>query len=681
MIQIETNKTYIGVVEDNDDPKKLGRVRVRVLDIFDEIPIEDIPWANPWKDLNGNGFNVPEKGKIVTIVFDQGNIYKPEFLYSEHYNINLEQKLQKLDGKDYTSMKSIFFDHKTQFFVNDKDGVVLDYKITQINLRDGGIDMNLKDNMGTINIGSGNANQQAILGTNFLNWFDEFVDNLLNGPYLGNLLAPVIANSSFIDVLAKYKALKDPKFLSKNVNLNDNGYIDSSIIPTQDNRVTDGQVGDTWKSTVQKNELVMKEPITFTPKSATPIEGTLTTAAGDTNGNVNQPSTEPGTPGGPPITADNIPPASKEVNADAAGILNALRKKGYVVYDKPWQMNIVGVRYQYPGQAYSNQFKDRIYLVYKNDEGALKAVWFPISTLPGKYGSKGDSQVGGKYSILHKDIPNIKQRGGLGILKPAQYVDSWQIGEYHGEKCLRPGVQKFYRDAANGDDKLTFSKEGSGAAGMLIHKAFNRAQGKNTYGVYNWSEGCQVIPDPSHLDQIFGLLDKHKAKYGNKFTYTLITSKDVEDSQSGAPVASSAPGSTTPTAPNNTPVSQANQKSFDEYQKIVKLIDNIYRLGDTNYTPNSKALFYDFKATFGDDVNGAVNRLYELLGLKTMSIQQSWYNKLPITKLTSEHQTTFKAQLASLKTATINKNSSFNFNLPTLRAGEGVKFVTLKPDF
>ena len=40
MIQIEANKTYIAVVEDNDDPKKLGRVRARVLDIFDEI-LED----------------------------------------------------------------------------------------------------------------------------------------------------------------------------------------------------------------------------------------------------------------------------------------------------------------------------------------------------------------------------------------------------------------------------------------------------------------------------------------------------------------------------------------------------------------------------------------------------------------------------------------------------------------
>jgi hypothetical protein len=527
-MNVEANKTYIGVVEDNEDPKKLGRCKVRVLNVFDDISVDDIPFANPWKDLNGNGFNVPEKGKIVTVIFDQGNIYKPEFIYSEHYNVNLEKKLEKLDGKDYTSMKSVFFDHKTQFFVNDKDGVVLDYKITQVNLKDGGIDMNLKDNMGAINIGSSNANQQAILGTNFLDWFDEFVDNLLQGPYLGNLLSPVVANASFIDVLMKYKALKDPKFLSKNVNLNDNGAIDSSIVTTQSERITEGQVGDTWKSTVKKNELVTREPIDFGPKAAVPISGNLTMASGDQNGNVDQPNTEPGTPGGPPVTDDNIPPASKESNPDGDVILKALIKKGYVTYNRPWEINIVGVRYQYQGQKYSNQFKDRLYLVYKNDEGATKSVWYPISTMPGKYGDKKDSRVNGKDTILHKDIPKIKDRGGLGIMKPAQYVDSWQIGEYHGEKCLRPGVQNFYRDSANGDENITYSKEGSGNAGMLIHKAFSRSSGRNTYGVYNWSEGCQVIPDPAHLDQIFSILEKHKSKYGNKFTYTLIMSKDVE---------------------------------------------------------------------------------------------------------------------------------------------------------
>src|ERR1035437_5707727 len=104
---VDRTRTYVGIVEDNEDPKKLGRCKVRVLDLFDEIPVADIPFASPWKDLNGNEFNVPEKGKVVTVVFDQGNIYKPEYIYSDHYNVNLEKKLGSLSGKDYTSMKAL----------------------------------------------------------------------------------------------------------------------------------------------------------------------------------------------------------------------------------------------------------------------------------------------------------------------------------------------------------------------------------------------------------------------------------------------------------------------------------------------------------------------------------------------------------------------------------------------
>ena len=92
-MKVEANKTYVGVVEDNNDPKKLGRVRVRVLDVFDNINVEDIPWATPSKDLNGNAFNLPEKGKVLLVIFDQGDEYKPEFISADHYNINLEKKL------------------------------------------------------------------------------------------------------------------------------------------------------------------------------------------------------------------------------------------------------------------------------------------------------------------------------------------------------------------------------------------------------------------------------------------------------------------------------------------------------------------------------------------------------------------------------------------------------------
>ena len=86
----------------------------------------------------------------------------------------------------------------------------------------------LKDNNRNINIGDATATQQAILGNNWMDWFDEFVDNLLGtnaGPFLGNLGAPVIPNPAFISCLLRYKALRDPVFLSHHVNIVDNNKV------------------------------------------------------------------------------------------------------------------------------------------------------------------------------------------------------------------------------------------------------------------------------------------------------------------------------------------------------------------------------------------------------------------------------------------------------------------------
>ena len=93
---VDPKKTYIGVVENNNDPQKLGRCQIRVMDVYESIPLADLPWATPWKDLNGNQFNVPDKGKVVTVVFENGNKNNPEYISSDHYNINLEKKLSSL---------------------------------------------------------------------------------------------------------------------------------------------------------------------------------------------------------------------------------------------------------------------------------------------------------------------------------------------------------------------------------------------------------------------------------------------------------------------------------------------------------------------------------------------------------------------------------------------------------
>ena len=252
------NKTYIGTVEDNNDPKKLGRCKIRVLDIFDEkskddkyeISVEDLPWATPWKDVNGNNFNLPEKGKVVTVVFEDGNKNTPEYISSDHYNVNLEKKLEQLSEPDYLSMKALIYDHKTQIYVNDSEGLKLDHKFNNINIRETCINVNLKDNFGKINIGSPNSTQRAILGDNFVNWFDEFLNILMGskgGPFLGNLLSPVVATPALMAQVQLYFSLKDPKILSKNVYI-----VDNDSIVTQER--TDGGAAKGSVTEGQKEE-------------------------------------------------------------------------------------------------------------------------------------------------------------------------------------------------------------------------------------------------------------------------------------------------------------------------------------------------------------------------------------------------------------------------------------------
>lgn len=255
------NKTYLGVVEDNLDPKRLGRVKVRVMNVFDDIPLEDIPWANPWKDLNGSEFNVPEKGKVVLVVFDQGKQTHPEFIYSEHYNINLENKINKLSDTEYVNMKSLLFDHKTQIYVNDEEGLIIDHKYNNLNITDSGINLNLKDNNSKLNIGDSNANQQIILGNHFIEWFDKFLTSLQSGG-LFNVGGPVITNPTLLRLITEFKAIKDIRFLSNHVNVVDNDKISFS---QSREREDNPQYGDNWTSTIKENNITEKKSEDFKP--------------------------------------------------------------------------------------------------------------------------------------------------------------------------------------------------------------------------------------------------------------------------------------------------------------------------------------------------------------------------------------------------------------------------------
>lgn len=518
-------KIFIGVVEDNQDPKRLGRCRCRVLNVFDDIPTEDIPWSSPWKDLNGNQFIVPDKGKVVSIVFDEGNVYKPEYIYAEHYNINLEKKLQNLSGSDYTSMRALMFDHKTQIYSNDSEGLKIDYKFNNINITNSSIDVNLKDNFGKVNLGSSTSDQQAILGNHFLNWFDKFLNTIILNGHLGNLAAPLVPTPDMLNVLAEYFTLRDPKFLSDHVSIVDNNYV------VKQERIADGQIGDTWKSTVTNNNIVRSEDTS----SYSPQPGLSSDAPnGQLTPDETLPDQTPALPGA--VDPTNHPDVDK--------IISTMKRKGYIIYDKAYQLNIVGIRRQYEGMAYSNKFFDSLLVFYKKKSGdSLWEVWkCKFTTIPGVYlgeerpdlrdknnqvpftpqGWNHPDKTVAKGVLLNKSSTRFQvNRPGLGQLQPSQMVDKYKLSTYLGAPALLDnGGLPVYRDKLK-ENKIQYTIKTVGA-----HYYFHRS-GQNSSVVNNWSEGCQVFQNYNDHEYFIKLCREHEKRNGNSFTYTLIEERDI----------------------------------------------------------------------------------------------------------------------------------------------------------
>lgn len=500
---VDRSRTYVGVVEDNEDPKKLGRCRVRVLDIFDDIPVDDIPWSSPWKDLSGNEFNVPEKGKVVTIVFDQGNIYKPEYIFSDHYNINLERKLKSLDGTNYTSMKSMIFDHKTQIYVNDDEGLKIDHKYNNMNITEGSINLNLKDNNGLVNIGDATAGQQAILGNHWMDWFDEFVDNLMGnfaGPFLGNLGAPVVPNPAFIAILQKYKAIRDPILLSHHVNIVDNNMV-STVKMTK--REDDAQVGDTWKSTVKKNSVTKKNKEDFKPKDGPKPEYDDKYVPPATNG---QPDNVPNTNSKPPASD---PLTSTTSNPIIDKLVKYLKSKSYNVYEKVGVLNIVGMRKKDDGKV-TNKFDDEIYVFYKNERGNWDLVQYSITTTPG-------------FKPKTTELPDK-----VAVLSLGQYVDQYKLGSHQNKpdhKCLKFATSVVHRNDKSGQYNYG-AITSKGGFGINIHRSSSTGSSEN---VYNYSEGCQVFKNINQFKQFITLCENQESiAKKNTFTYTLCKKSEFD---------------------------------------------------------------------------------------------------------------------------------------------------------
>jgi len=268
----DLDKLWVGLVEDNKDPDRIGRVKVRVQSIYDDIPLDDIPWATPIKTLSARAFEVPAIGKMVSVFFPNDNLYEPYFMYADHYNVNVYNKIKNMSDDEYTMFVALLLDHRTQIFADDTN-LTLDYQYNKITIDNENINLELKDAQQKLNIGCATSTQQAVLGTRYFEWMDKFMNELLKPSSLIGNQGSAVLKPTIEQLIFEYKQLRKD-FVSDYVNIVDNRKIKKlSRTPKSSSQLHDGITinnGITTDETLKENILNQFQTANNSMKSATP---------------------------------------------------------------------------------------------------------------------------------------------------------------------------------------------------------------------------------------------------------------------------------------------------------------------------------------------------------------------------------------------------------------------------
>lgn len=186
---------------------------------------------------------------------------------------------------------------------------------------------------------------------------------------------------------------------------------------------------------------------------------------------------------------------------------NILRSKGYRLFEKPYELNIVAYRSKY---VRSNRFDDEIHVFYKNELGQWVYHVFQATTDPGQYW-----------------LDNPMHPQGTAFLKKGQYVNAYAIGLHRGtyEAVVQVEDVTVIRDY---DRKGIFNwfESGSpdtGKFGINIHRA---RQSGSVKVIDSFSAGCLVFANTEDYEFFMKLAKIHRSMHGNRFTLTLIDFRD-----------------------------------------------------------------------------------------------------------------------------------------------------------
>ena len=184
------------------------------------------------------------------------------------------------------------------------------------------------------------------------------------------------------------------------------------------------------------------------------------------------------------------------------GLITALKIKGYRIFTRPYELNIVGKR---SPTTIPNIFDDKINVFWTNNVGDWEGRVYDATT------------DAGTFWLL-----NPMQSKGTALLKEGQYIDSYAVGLHQGKYValvqVKPVtvIRDYDRNAI-----LDFYNgvEDTGMHGINVHRANETGTTKT---IDKYSAGCQVFSNADDYIEFMRLVDRQKNLYGNKFTYTLI---------------------------------------------------------------------------------------------------------------------------------------------------------------
>ena len=191
----------------------------------------------------------------------------------------------------------------------------------------------------------------------------------------------------------------------------------------------------------------------------------------------------------------------------------SLQAKDYAFFGlenkSPYNVNIIGVR---SDQDMFNKFDDALVVIYRDKKKNWEVRSYSITTDPGK--------------IWMEKPMNSK---GCAILVPDQYRGVYKI-DGHGVTrytalCQRLGKVKVFRDAnkdhVHDRDAGTITE---GNYGINIHRSRKYGEADE---VDQYSAGCQVFKNTDDFNDFMKLIQKSADRFGNAFTYTLISEGDL----------------------------------------------------------------------------------------------------------------------------------------------------------